>query len=261
MVSRKGLLGWLLVVTLCVGCSRVFGSSGPTEVSRGSLFSPGVADFDVYFRELHELQTAAGPLPSEVTTLETELALALGGDRLTSRKLLEGKLGQGVEQLNKNGIFLTLTFSGLPTEEDATEEDEVPTDYVARRDGGAEVDARVTVDGGPAAGEDEKFVRAVERAAVGAARLIARSHELSRRVRILKPHTEQLERRVDAEFRLLGPARTSDVKRNLFDAKPALNSLGTVCEQAFVDTSSFVEMLDRVVKAGQAPPKDDKKAK
>lgn len=245
MAGRAQL--WTLVALLSLGCARVVGSSGPTDVARQQVHATGVSDFDAYFIELHRIQVGVAPLGGELSQLETELALAAGRDRLTSRQVLEKTLAESAARLREAGTKLALSVEGLAEHEPPPEDEEPPREFVARRDAKGEIEVRFVVEGNAPAAEDRAWLDAAKKTAKGAARVVAQSSELGWRARILQPHTELLERRVEAEFRLLGPAKTGDVRRNLMDAKPEFPRLRKASEQARVDGLELLQMLERVL--------------
>jgi hypothetical protein len=225
MTNQKKCLWILLSLVALAGCG-VLSTAGPTKVARGQRYASGVASYDRFFEQLHELQTRMHAAVKDEERVRKELSEALGLEPDASRSLIERRVQKGTEQLTENRVGIKLELIGLDREDQ-------------------EGDARVTTEG-TTNERDAKFVEAIESGAKASARLVVQMRDVKKRARRLSALLPTLETSVDAEFRLLGPARKSEVRRNLYDAKLLLPLIADLSDEVSGETMKLVAALEHV---------------
>jgi hypothetical protein len=184
------------------GCF-VWGHSGPTPVSMGQKYQSGEPQYDEFFDHLHKLQLVMVGAPRDEKSMRTELAEGIGLDSDSSVHLIAKRTKKLSEDLAAHGTELRVEFVGLD-------------------DDSHDADAIVTIVKNSGNPEDVKIVKAIEEAAKRAVKLVVKMRESKRAAQRLNADLAPLETELDLRFKLLGPARTSDARRNLYDAKTLL---------------------------------------
>lgn len=176
----------------------IFGSPGPSAVGQGRRYVSGNAVFDQFFGQLFQAQLDMAKAPDQQKQIVRRLADKLGLDEDADESTVLGKVKDKADHLAKSGVGLRLavTQSTVATE--------------------ASVSLHVS---GNASREDErKFIKPVRKAAEDALQLIERMHKARRTFGELKAMDLSLEADVDDAFRLQGPAKRAEVRKNLHDA-------------------------------------------
>ena len=226
MSFRRLLLGLLLCVTSC--------ASGPTPVSQGQLYQPGVPEYDAFFVRLHDLQETVLGAPAERENPRKALASELGLEPKASVELIVKQLAKRIAEVRKHGSTLSIKLIGLD-------------------EGAEESDAVVSSINPAGNAETTPFTRALDQSAKQAVKLAVKLRSARRDAERLQAGVSRLESDLDARFKLLGPARANDARRNLVDARTRLPTLARGVESVERDNKELVDLL-----AKAAPPVEEK---
>jgi hypothetical protein len=183
-----------LVGALLVGCS-LLAPRGPTEVARGEYYAAGKPAYDSFFIQLHELQVALLAAPDEPQLARSNLAKAVGLPAVASDESLGSRLRDELKKLEAQGLRARL---------------EVPDSFAA--------DASATL----YTNEHPAPSRLRTTVPEEATRLVRSRNKMQQtRERLEKLHVTgiELEANVDRDFRVEGPWKREEVRRNLADGQ------------------------------------------
>lgn len=184
----------LISAALLTSCS-ILAPQGPTEVARGEYYSAGKPAFDSFFIALYELQVELLAAPGALQQARRNLAHAVGLTAEASDESLASRLRQELKKLESQGLRLRL---------------EVPDSPAA--------DASATLHASESAVSSALRSKLPEEAT----RLVrSRNRMQLTRAQLEKLRVTgiQLETKVDAEFRVAGPWKRDEVRRNLADGQ------------------------------------------
>ncbi len=206
-------------LTATPGCF-VFGSPGPSAVGQGREYKSGDPTFDAFFDALHDVQVQMAEAPDEEKAIRRALAKKLDTDADASARVLAEKTKQRAHSMAAHGIALKL------------ETDEGDAETKAKAD--------LHASGGAPAGADKRFVTAVEAAVQKELELARQMKKSSKLLEQLRASTAALDANIDTTFRLGGPRKKSEVRKNLDDAKllmPMMNARADEVRDAAMETA------------------------
>lgn len=178
------------------GCSSWLGSSGPSQVARGEYYAAGKPEFDAFFIALHQKQVQLLAAPEEPQKARQSLTQAVGLTPDASDDSLRERLGQEARKLSNQGLRLRL---------EAPE----PSDKL---DASATLHASDTSTATPLR---EALPRDATRLVRSRNRMLATKAELEK----LRVQGIALEGSVDQAFRVDGPWKRDEVRKNLADGQ------------------------------------------
>jgi len=214
---------------------------GPTPVSQREIYEPGVPEYDAFFARFHTLQLAVVKAPTEHWALRKALATELGLEPQASLELVEKHLGTRIEDFAKHGSQLRVELIGL--EEGAKETDAVVT---LTDDSGKEVQS--------------SLVEALGQTAKRCAQLAVMLRGAKQNAELLGSQLSALDANVDERFRLRGPLRTKEVRRNLADARVMLPTLARAVDSADEENRKLIEMVTKLATEDAGKSGEAKKA-
>ncbi len=185
----------LTLAALLQGCG-LMSSSGPTEVARGEYYAAGKPEFDAFFIQLHQKQVELLSAPEEPQKARESLTRAVGLTRDASDDSFRERLTREVRLLADRGLRLRL---------------EVPEPSEA-------LDASATLH----ASDASTLTPLREALPQGATRLVrSRNRMQATKVALEKLRVQaiRLEGSVDEAFRVEGPWKRDEVRKNLADAQ------------------------------------------
>jgi hypothetical protein len=221
--------GALVLATLCttqLGCVSLV-NPGPTAVSQREIYEPGVAEYDTFFARFHALQLAVVKAPTEHWALRKALATELGLDPMASMDLVEKHLATRISDFEKHDSRLRVELIGL-------------------EEGAKETDAVVTLTDASGKEVESPLVDTLERAAKSCARLSVMLRSARQSAEQLGSHLSELDANVGERFRLRGPLRTKEVRRNLADVRVMLPTLARAVDSADEENRRLLEMVTKL---------------
>jgi hypothetical protein len=246
---RLGTAARLLVLALLALPACLFSSTGPSLVGQGKKYSSGDPTFDEFFVTLHGHQVEMKKAPGMEKEIRKRLAGELKMEQGVSATLLTKKISKLATQLADAGTGLKLEVPQAVDEDAADEDDDAPSKAspVSLKTAGREPQ-----------GEEQVFVRAVERAARGEFKLLARMDKRKRQLEKLRGTVAVLDSQLDSAFRLGGPKKKSEVRKNLQDANALIPLMIARADDVGGNARKFLKKLEEVVSTdkGQfaAPP-------
>jgi hypothetical protein len=192
IVSLKASL--LLVSVLLSSCGLLT-PQGPTEVARGEYYAAGKPAFDSFFIQLHDLQVQLLSAPEELKRARINLTKAVGLTADASDESLSARLRQELQKLQNQGLRVRLDVpeSAAPDASATLHTNDNPTSSPLR--------TRLPE-------EATRLVRSRNR-----------MQETRAQLEKLRVKGIELEANVDAEFRVEGPWKRDEVRRNLADGQ------------------------------------------
>jgi hypothetical protein len=215
--------------TLAVGAALlepgcfVFGS-GPSAVGQGRQYTSGDPQFDEFFTVLYQLQVDLGKAPEREKKIRTDLAAALQLQEEPSAVSLAKKIKKQTEQIAGAGTGLKVQLN-----EDADDDDEARAD--------------IQTVGKTLTPQDEKVVRAIERAAREALTLMVRMKKSDRQLDKLRADAMTLAQQADARFRK-SVGKKTEVKKNLEDAQQLMPLMSTRAREVAQATKTFIKQVE-----------------
>ncbi|HYQ18131.1 MAG TPA: hypothetical protein VEQ58_20295, partial [Polyangiaceae bacterium] len=94
-------------MSLVAGCS-VFAPKGPSVVARGEYYSAGKPEYDSFFIQLHDKQVELLAAPEELQKTRQSLAQVVGLTADASNDSLKEQLGQELNKLATGGLRVKL---------------------------------------------------------------------------------------------------------------------------------------------------------
>ncbi|MEB2312831.1 MAG: hypothetical protein OZ921_16530 [Sorangiineae bacterium] len=221
-----------VVTTLSVaaglpGCF-VFGSPGPSKVGQGQKYSSGNPAFDEFFERLYSLQVALAEAPSGEKEVRRAFAAKLDADPDASTSMLTKKAQKLAQALAARGV-------GLELELDEGDEETKPT-------------ANLKATGAALTGDDRTFITAVETTAQKELDVVHSMKKAAKQLDELRAQLMALETQVDDAFRLGGPRKKAEVRKNLDDAKVLLPLMTSRAEQVRDSAHQLLRKLTQAVR-------------
>lgn len=188
----------VLSVTGATGCG-LFASSGPTAVARGEYYSAGKPEFDGFFIQLHQLQVTLLAAPEEPRAARQNLTQAARVSAEASDQSLSTALTQELHKLAAQGLRVRL------------EVPEASADPAAS----ATLHSSDSTSNAPLRSVLPREATRLVRSRNG---MIAAEQQLEK----LGVAGIQLEGSIDQAFRVDGPWKRDEVRRNLQDGQKLL---------------------------------------
>ncbi len=199
LVSSTALVTPVALVAITTTVPGCLGSKGPSDVGQGKKYTSGDPNFDEFFGQLYDFQIEMGKAPENEKEIRNELAKTLNMEEGASAALLSKKVESWATQLASQGTGLKLEVQGL--------------------DEGEDPQASLSKTGKDLEGDDKAIADAVEKAALGAVKVVARMRKIRRMLDQLQSTSLALENSVDTAFRLGGPSKKGEVRKNLADSR------------------------------------------
>jgi hypothetical protein len=221
-------LKWALLVgaSLVSGCS-LFAPKGPSDVARGEYYAAGKPEYDSFFIQLHDKQVELLAAPAEPQTARQNLAQAVGLTGEVSNDGLKERLGQEFAKLASQGLRVRL---------------EVP-------EPSSTLDASATLHTEGSASSPLRSVLPEE-----ATRLVrSRNRMLASKAQLDKLRITgiTLDTNIDQAFRVDGPWKRDEVRKNLNDGQKVIVLMQSRAQE-IADTDS--ELLSALVAAASTGP-------
>lgn len=209
----------LLLLALSSACT-LLQPSGPTDVARGEYYAAGKPEYDTFFIQLHQLQVDLLAAPDEPKAVRTELTKAAGLTPEASDDSLSGRLSQELKKLASQGLRVRL---------------EVPEPSSA-------LDASATLH------TSESAVSSPLRSSLPlqATRLVrSRNRMLASKEQLQKMAVTgiQLEGSVDQAFRIEGPWKRDEVRRNLTDGQKVITLMTARAQEVLDQDQKLLDLL------------------
>lgn len=230
-MSLKAAL--LVTLGLASGCS-LFAPKGPSDVARGEYYAAGKPEFDSFFIVLHDKQVELLAAPQELSNARQNLTLALGLTADASDESLKERLSQELKKLAGQGLRLRL---------------DVPAPTPA-------LDASTTLYA------SETSINTPLRAALpqeGTRLVRSRNRMLQSKLELEKLNVTgiTLEGSVDQAFRVEGPWKRDEVRRNLADGQKVITLMQARAQEVADLDQKLLSLLTEVVSTdpslGKAP--------
>ena len=234
-MSLKAARLFTLIVTLASapGCS-LLGSNGPSEVARGEYYAAGKPEFDSFFIALHEKQVAMLAAPQEPAETRKNLTQIMGLPANASDSSLKDRLSQELKKLASQGQRVRLEVPEPSPTLDAS-----ATLYASDSAHAAPLRATLTQ-------EATRLVRSRNRMLAGKA-------ELEK----LNVTGITLEGSVDQAFRVDGPWKRDEVRKNLADGQKLITLMQARAQEVIDLDQKLLALLVEVASTdpnlGKAP--------
>lgn len=229
---------WTIAAVLLLSVPACFGSKGPSNVSQGKQYVTGKADYDEFFSAMYQLQVSLGSAPDRERAIRQHLSEALEIDPGSRAEEIAAALSKRVARFVKPGTTVKLTITGL-------EPKGTPSSVL-------------TTTGTIADPKDQEIVRAIEQASKDAATLLGDVRRSNAATEHLRDEAPALEPGIDEKFRLEGPGRKADVRKNLTDAERLIPLMATRASDIEERTTELLRKLEKAVSGsdpGIAPEK------
>jgi hypothetical protein len=220
-VSLKAAL--LLAMALASGCG-VFAPKGPSDVARGEYYAAGKPEFDSFFIALHDKQVELLAAPEEPSDARKNLTKTLALTPDASDDSLRERLTQDVKTLASQGLRLRLDVPAPTPALDAS-----ATLYASEN--GASTPLRTTLPQ-----EATRLVRSRNR-------MLASKLELEK----LNVTRITLEGHVDEAFRVDGPWKRDEVRRNLADGQKVITLMQARAQEVADLDEKLLTLLSEIV--------------
>lgn len=219
------------------GCF-LLGSPGPSDVGQGRQYKSGDPTFDEFFESLYDLQVEMATAPDEEKEIRKRLAKQLEVDQDASASLLAKKAGEIAKEMATKGV-------GLKVEMDEGDVDAKPT-------------AEVHTAGGMPNSDDKAFIDAVETTMQKELDLARAMKKRQKALERMEATIVELEPRIDTTFRLGGPRKKAEVRKNIDDAKKLFALMTTRADDVQESARQTAKKLAEAVKTDDgkfsAPP-------
>jgi hypothetical protein len=192
-VSLKAVL--LVTVAAVLGGCSVLGSSGPTEVAKGEYYSAGNPAFDSFFIQLHELQVEVLAAPEEPRQVRSAVTKSVALQADASDESLDQRLRAELKKLEQRGLRVRLEVPDSPA---------------------ADASATLHVSEGSV---PSPLRSSLPEQATRLVRSRNRMQAVRDQLEQLRVVGIQLEGNVDRDFRVEGPWKRDEVRRNLSDGQ------------------------------------------
>jgi len=213
----------LVLLALLPGCG-VFASQGPSQVARGEYYSAGKPEFDSFFIALHDQQVEILAAPQEPGAARANLTEALGLTPDASEESLKQRLAQEVAKLAAQGLRLRL---------------EVPAASAA-------LDASATLFSSEST-SSTPLRSALPREATRLVR--SRNKMLASKLALEKLNITgiTLEGSVEQSFRVDGPWKRDQVRKNLSDSQKVITLMRARAQEVADIDQKLLTLLAEVV--------------
>lgn len=239
IVSLK--VSWLALLALTSACG-LLQPSGPTDVARGEYYAAGRPEYDAFFIQLHQLQVDLLAAPQEPKDARVQLTRAAGLTPDASDDSLSDRLSQELKKLAGQGLRVRL---------------EVPEPSSA-------LDASATLhtsESGLGSPLRTSLPQQATRLVRSRNRMLATKQHLQK----LAVSGIELEARVDTAFRIEGPWKRDEVRRNLSDGQKVITLMSARAQEVHDQSQKLLGLLTssattdtNLGKAlAQTPPPDD----
>lgn len=226
-------LAALIALTCVSGCS-LLGSNGPSEVARGEYYAAGKPEFDSFFIALHEKQVALLAAPREPADARKNLTRIMGLSAEASDSSLKERLNEELKKLASQGLRVRLEVPEPSPTLDAS-----ATLYASDSANAAPLRATLTQ-------EATRLVRSRNRMVAGKA-------ELEK----LNVTGITLEGSVDQAFRVDGPWKRDEVRKNLADGQKLITLMQARAQEVIDLDQKLLTLLVEVASTdpnlGKAP--------
>lgn len=221
-------LKWALLVaaSLVSGCS-LFAPKGPSVVARGEYYAAGKPEYDSFFIQLHDKQVELLAAPAEPQTARQNLAHAIGLTGEVSNDSLRERLGQELAKLASQGLRVRLEVPEPSTTLDAS--------ATLHTDGSASSPLRSLLPE-----EATRLVRSRNR-------MLASKAQLDK----LRITGITLDTNIDQAFRVDGPWKRDEVRKNLNDGQKVIVLMQSRAQE-IADTDT--ELLSALTAAASTGP-------
>lgn len=196
-VRRLRLTCLIAALLVLPGCF-IFGSPGPSAVGQGKKYTSGNPSFDRFFSGLFRTQLEMAKAPDDEHQIVEKLAAKVGLAKDATLSAVLARVKRKADGLVQRGVGLKLVV----TEESDT----------------TDASAALHVAGQKAQEDEQAFVAAVQHAAEDALQLILRMRKTRRNLDEMRAVEISLEPSVGDAFRLGGPSKKAEVRKNLRDA-------------------------------------------
>jgi hypothetical protein len=203
-------------------------------VSRAELYESSEPEYDAFFYQLHSVQTAVLESNDEQRKMRSALAVELGLEVHASMDLITTHFDKRLASLAEGKSTLRIEFIGL-------------------EEGAEENDAVVTLTDASGNAVSNSLTQTLEPLAKGLVKILIRLRRSKVSIEQLQARLSALETNLEERFRLLGPARTKETRRNLTDARTALPVLGRSIDSADEDAREVLKLLQKASPAAESP--------
>jgi hypothetical protein len=209
----------LLPLALVSACT-LLQPSGPTEVARGEYYAAGKPEYDTFFIHLHQLQVDLLAAPDEPKAVRGELTKAAGLTPEASDDSLSEQLSQALKKLASQGLRVRL---------------EVP-------EPSSTLDASATLhtsESALASPLRSSLPQQATRLVRSRNRMLATKEQLQK----LAVIGIQLETNVEQAFRVEGPWKRDEVRRNLSDAQKVITLMTSRAQEVHDQDQKLLGLL------------------
>jgi len=222
-------LKWALLVSVSLmsGCS-LFAPKGPSVVARGEYYSAGKPEYDAFFISLHDKQVQLLAAPEAPKTAKKNLAQALGLTADASNDSLSRELGQELNKLAAQGLRVRLDAPPASSTLDAS-----ATLYTS--DTSTSTPLRSLL--------PEVATRLVR----------SRNHMLASKSELDKLRVTgiTLEGQIDQAFRVDGPWKRNEVRKNLADGQKVITLMQARAQEIADDDTQLLAVLTSSANTGE----------
>lgn len=218
----------VLAAALFIASCNLF--EGGTHVHEGQLYQPGLANYDAYFKEVHELQLATAGWPDQKRAARRPLVDLL--------KLSLDAADVTIAQATHERMIGAAHEAGA-------------THLELKGD-----DAKVVVAGGDARTDPatKDFFRAIETSVKAELARRKALRDIPPRIDELSKVGRELEPKVRDDFAKHGGSLTGDVKDELVASYEVLNTLSASARNEAREAEDFVSVLERSISAEPTEP-------
>lgn len=220
-------LKWaLLVCASLISACNVLSPKGPSVVARGEYYSAGKPEYDSFFIQLHDQQVQLLAAPAEPQTARQNLAQAVGLTGDASNDSLKERLGQELTKLASQGLRVRLEVPKPSPTLDAS--------ATLHTEGSASTPLRALLPQ-----EATRLVRSQNR-------MLASKAALDK----LRVTGITLDSNVDQAFRLEGPWKRDEVRRNLNDGQKLIVLMQARAQEIADTDAQLLAVLTAVASTG-----------
>ncbi len=201
----------------------------PTHVEQGQLFTTGKAEYDQFFKEVHDLREEAAKVEEEKAAAKAPLLKMLALDAKAEDEAAVAAAQERAKKLQESGLRLHLELTPEPK-------------VIALKAGGGD--------------DAEALMKAVEEGARDSLKLSRRLSAWPERIGALEKRRADLAARCEEAFKAERPIRRSEIERELEAAKDVIGDAGEAAQKFAGLASKFVIDLAAAVETGggTAPP-------
>lgn len=216
LLFHTSLLALLALTSACA----LLQTSGPTEVARGEYYAAGRAEYDAFFIQLHQLQVELLAAPEEPQNVRRELAKSAGLTVDASDESLSTRLGQELKKLADQGLRVRLEVPEPSNAVDAS---------ATLHTSGSELSSALRT----------SLPQHATRLVRSRNRMLATKEQLQK----LAVSGIQLESNVDQAFRVEGPWKRDEVRRNLSDSQKVITLMSARAQDVHDQDQKLLGLL------------------